>query len=112
MTDRSAPPGSPVAFAAVARAVADGARRLGLRAPGFRSPPRLAGADRTIRRGRVGDPALISVRVHGRPLAAVIADVIEGVVVANDLDHREALAVRSSLWAAVHHHLEGDHLAA
>lgn len=87
-------------FARVARRLADAARMMGLVAPGFRSPPRLAGADRTIRRGGSGS-SLVAVRAQDRPWAAVVADLIEGVVVANRLDQRTALRARAELWAAV-----------
>jgi hypothetical protein len=87
-------------FARVARRLADSARALGLVVPGFRSPPRLPGADRTIRRGGAGS-SLVAVRSHDRPWAAVVADLIEGVVVANRLDQRTALRARAALWEAV-----------
>jgi hypothetical protein len=83
-------------FAAAARALAEVARGRGLLVPGFRSPPRQASADRTIGRGR-GQP-VVSVRVRGRPWSAVLADLIEGVVVANDLTGSDAGACRSALW--------------
>ncbi|HCB37560.1 MAG TPA: hypothetical protein DEP66_05020 [Acidimicrobiaceae bacterium] len=89
-------------FAVTARAAGDIARSLGLKAPGFMSPPRLAGADRTIRRPRPGDPAgegcVVAVRVKGRPFAAVQADVVDGVIAANDLDAAAATKVRNELW--------------
>jgi hypothetical protein len=87
-------------FAAAARALADEARALQLVVPGFRSPPRDAGVDRTIGRGRGGGQPVVSVRVRGRPWSAVLADLIEGVVVANGLAGVEAGACRSGLWEA------------
>ena len=81
------------------RTVADEARRMGLVVPGFRSPPRIPGADRTIRRSR-GDP-IIAVRLRGRPFADVVADVVEGVVVANAVPKRSVRQVRRQLLAAV-----------
>lgn len=84
-------------FAAVARTLTQQARRRGLVAPGFRCPPRLVGVDRSIRRR--SDGAVIAVRLRGRPLAAVVADMIEGVVVANRLEPPAADRVRAELWA-------------
>ena len=90
---------STVDFAQAARALSRGAGRLGLVAPGFRSPPRLVGCDRTIRRR--GRGRVVAVRVKGRPRAAVLADMIEGVVVANDLLAPDADHVRTELWRLV-----------
>ena len=42
----------------------------------------------------------MSVRLQGRPRAAVIADMIEGVVVANRLVAPAAGRLRSELWEA------------
>ncbi|HWW52132.1 MAG TPA: hypothetical protein VNY84_00075 [Acidimicrobiales bacterium] len=86
-------------FSVIARAVASEARRLGLRVPGFRSPPRLHGATRTIR--RADGSALVAVAIRGRPLADVVADVIEGVVVANGLRGAAAVRCRRRLASAV-----------
>jgi hypothetical protein len=86
-------------FAAAARTLADEARRRGLVAPSFRCPPRLVGADRTLRR-RPGGP-VIAVRLRGRPWPAVLADMIEGVVAANGLAPPLATRVRTDLWEAV-----------
>ena len=83
-------------FAQGARALTAVARRLGLVAPSFRCPPRLVGADRTIRRR--GGRAVVSVRVRGRPIVAVHADMVEGVVVTNGLETPDADRVRSELW--------------
>ena len=59
------------------------ARALGLVVPGFRSPPRLVGVQRSIKRWHGG--ATVAVVVRGRPWPAVQADLIEGVVAANGL---------------------------
>ena len=90
---------SAVQFAAAARVLADAARRLGLRAPGFRSPPRLVGADRTLRRR--GDGSVVSVRLRGRRWVPVLADMVEGVIVANQLRGPTADRAREELWEAV-----------
>jgi hypothetical protein len=92
-------------FATTARALAHVARAHGLTVPGFRSPPRVNGVDRTLRRR--GASASIAVRVRGRPWADVLADMIEGVVVANGLTGAAADAARTALASAA-----GDELAA
>jgi hypothetical protein len=87
-------------FAAAARTLADAARRRGLVIPGFRSPPGLPGADRTIR-WRPDASATVAVRYRERPWNAVLADLIEGVVVANRLEGPAADGCRTALWAAL-----------
>jgi hypothetical protein len=87
-------------FAAAARDLGLACRRRGLRMPGFRSPPRLAGVNRSVRR-RPDGGVTVAVRIRGRPFAAVIADMIEGVVVANGLDGEAADRVRETLWSAL-----------
>lgn len=86
-------------FARAARALGDAARRLGLSVPGFRSPPGLAGSRRTIRRTDWG--SVVAVQLSDRELAAVIADMVEGVVVANRLEGEPADRVRRALHAEV-----------
>jgi hypothetical protein len=87
---------STVDFASAARSLTREARRRGLVGPSYRCPPRLIGVDRTIRRH--DDGVVISVRLRGRPWAAVLADMIEGVVVANRLTPPHADRLRSDLW--------------
>jgi hypothetical protein len=86
-------------FADAARLLSQAARRGGLVGPNFRSPPKLVGVDRTIRRR--GDQTVVSVRVRDRPWPAVLADMIEGVVVANRLVPPDADRVRALLWDAL-----------
>jgi hypothetical protein len=50
----------------------------------------------------------VAVVLKGRPWAAVVADMIEGIVAANRLDNGRADTARSALWLAV----EGPALAA
>ena len=85
-------------FADAARTLTREARRHGLVGPSYRCPPRLVGVDRTIRRRPEG--AIVSVRVRGRPWPAVLADMIEGVVVANGLTPPQSDRLRTELWAA------------
>ena len=87
---------STVEFASAARNLTREARRRGLVGPSFRCPPRLVGVDRTIRRHE--DGAIVSVRLRGRPWAAVLADMIEGVVAANRLQPPHADRLRGDLW--------------
>ena len=90
--------GSTIRFAVAARAISDEARAAGLVVPGFRSPPRLTGVDRSLRR-RPGATPSVAVRVNGRPIDTVVADMVEGVLVANGLRDRDDL--RAQLLAAV-----------
>ena len=85
-------------FAAAARALGRATRRRGMVAPSFRSPPRLADVDRSLRRHPNG--AVVSVRTAGRPWPAVVSDMIEGVVVTNALLPPLADQVRTELWHA------------
>jgi len=94
-------------FAAAARALGQVAHGRGLVVPGFRSPPRLAGVERSVRR-RGDGAATVSVRLRGRPWVAVLADMIEGVVVVNDLTGPAATRCRTALWAQI----ESDELRA
>lgn len=91
-------PATTVDFAAAARTLTREARRRGLIGPSFRCPPRLVGVDRSIRRRP--DGAIVSVRLRGRPLVAVLADMIEGVVAANRLEPPLADRLRAELWQA------------
>ena len=86
-------------FAAAARRLADAARAAGLAVPAFRSPPRVAGAVRTIRRYPGG--TVVSVQLRDRAHEAVAADMVEGVVVANRLTGDAALRARTLLAEAL-----------
>lgn len=89
-------------FATTVRTLAGAARSRGLAVPGFRTPPRIPGAERTVRRSVDGD-STVAVVVKGRPYQAVVADLIEGIIIANDLDGAEATRVRTRLWEAIVH---------
>ncbi len=95
----AAPKASSLRFAAAARSLSQAARLRGLVVPGFRSPPALPDVNRTIRRGR--EVPTVAVRLRDRPWSAVLADMIEGVVVANELVGARADRVRAVLWLAV-----------
>ncbi|MEL0283474.1 MAG: hypothetical protein VW964_02815 [Ilumatobacter sp.] len=106
-SQRAAPAGGSgsLEFAGAVKVLGAVARSMGLEAPGFRSPPRLVGVDRSVRRRRsttgAAAPAVVSVRVRDRPWPAVLADMVEGVVVANGLVAPEADRARSALWESV-----------
>ena len=86
-------------FARLARSLGEAARAQGLRAPSFRSPPRLPGVSRSI--VRRGPGVTVAVALRHRPWAAVVADMVEGVVAANRLAGVGADRARAALWRAV-----------
>jgi hypothetical protein len=86
-------------FADGARAIGRAARTRGLTVPSFRTPPRLSGIDRSVRRTLTG--SVIAVRTRGRPWVAVAADMVEGVIVANSLKGADAVRVRGAMWSAL-----------
>lgn len=100
-----------VHFATAARVIGDAARARGLVVPAFRSPPRLPGAARTLRRWS-GGGATVSVEVRGRPYEAVVADMVEGVVVVNAVVGADATRLRTALWEAVLSRAGGEVAAA
>lgn len=89
-----------IRFAGAVKSLSDVARRQGLAVPAFRSPPRMAGCERTIR-WRPDGGATIAVRVKGRLWVQVLADMIDGVVAANGLQGADADHARTALWSAV-----------
>jgi len=91
---------SSLQFAATVRTLSTAARARDLVVPGFRTPPRVAGAERTLRRRPDGN-ATVAVSVKDRPYQAVVADLIEGIVVVNDLQGIAATRVRTGLWEEV-----------
>lgn len=95
---------SSLRFAWAARRLVAEARCLGLEPPGFRSPPRLRGTDRSLRR-RPDGGVVVAVRVRDRPFAVVAADMVDGVLAANGGVAGEAGRHRARLLRSV---LEGD----
>ena len=85
-------------FAAAARALSETARSQGFDAPAFRSPPRVAGVTRSIKRNTDGS-ATVSVVVRDRPWNAVLGDMIEGFAAANHPD--SAPRLRDLLWGVL-----------
>jgi hypothetical protein len=69
-------------FTRVARLLAAEARQRGLVAPAFRCPPRDDGVSRAIRRYPGGE-AVVAVRIRDRSYSEVVADLVEGILVAN-----------------------------
>ena len=96
-------------FGSAARSLGRAARLRGLVVPVFASPPSRPDLDRSIRR-RNGSP-VVSVRLRGRPRGAVLADMIEGIVVANRLEDARADLARSALWLAVDSDVDAGDLA-
>lgn len=92
-------PATTVEFSQAARLLAREARRRRLVAPSFRCPPRVVGAQRTLRRHAGG--VAVAVQVRDRPWLAVLSDMIEGVVVANQLQPPAADRLRTELWEVV-----------
>ena len=78
-----------------ARSLGDAVRAAGLEVPAFRSPPRLPGVVRTIRHYPSG--AVVAVQARSRPFDRVVADMVEGVLAANELDGEPAQRVRLAL---------------
>ncbi len=68
-------------FATAARRLGAAARASGLVVPAFRSPPRVRGARRTLKRYPGG--AVVSVRLRDRSYGDVVDDMIDGVLAAN-----------------------------
>lgn len=88
-----------VRFAQIARRLNQTASAAGLRTPAFRSPPRTPGLCRSITR-RADGSATVSVALRGRPAVAVVADMIDGVMAANEPGSTRSAAVSDRLWAA------------
>jgi len=85
-------------FTAAARVLAQRAAELDLVVPGFRSPPRIIGVNRTLRRSRDGQGGVVAVRLVDRPFTAAVGDMIEGVICINRLAATDADRVRTQLW--------------
>jgi hypothetical protein len=90
---------SALRFAHAVRTLSEAARLQRLEVPIFRTPPGRRDADRTVRWGRRG--ATVAVRVGDRPWTAVLADLVDGIVVVNHLDGAAAIRCRTALWTAL-----------
>ncbi|NNF53817.1 MAG: hypothetical protein HKN03_05165 [Acidimicrobiales bacterium] len=100
-----------MSFAAIGRVLTDQALTLGVSAPSFRSPPRIPGVRRSVTRNRDGS-ITVSVIVSRRPLSAVVADMIDGIVLTSGLKADEARSLYDKLWTTSHRWLLGDALPA
>ena len=90
-----AAPVTAVRFSRLVRDLGFEARSLGLRIPGFRSPPRIT-ANRTIRRFPDGQ-AVVAVALKGRTEPEVWADLVEGLLAFNGMNLVDAARLRSHL---------------
>lgn len=86
-------------FADAARRLAAVAHAGGLVVPAFRSPPRVPGARRTLRRHPGG--AVVSVVLRDRPFPEVASDMVDGVIAANRLAGAPAARWCTALTAAL-----------
>jgi len=98
--------GTTVEFSQAARLLAREARQRQLVAPSFRCPPRVVGVQRTVRRHASG--VVVAVQLRERPWVAVVADMIEGVIVANRVVSPESDRLRTELWQAIGHDWPSD----
>ena len=96
------PSSSTLRFAQTVQTLAAAGRALGLVVPSFRSPPRLVGVQRSIKRWPQG--AVVAVVVRDRPWPAVQADLIEGVIATNRLTPPASDRARAELWRAIEGH--------
>ncbi|MDP7066510.1 MAG: hypothetical protein QF637_02690 [Acidimicrobiales bacterium] len=87
-----------VRFSMVAKTIGRLGAQVGFTVPGFRSPPRSGEIDRTLRKD--GSGSIVAVRIKDRQFEAVVADMIEGVVVCNGLSAERSSELRNLLWRA------------
>lgn len=87
-------------FARVARALGEAASRGGLVVPAFRSPPRQTGVRRAMQR-RTDGSVTVSVALRDRPWLAVQADMIDGVLAANEFTDAQRGEWRDRLFGAL-----------
>ena len=86
-------------FATAARRLGAAARASGLVVPAFRSPPRVRGAMRTLRRYPGG--AVVSVRLRDRAYGDVVDDMIDGVIATNRVPAESASRLRRAFRLAL-----------
>ena len=88
-------------FAEAVRVLGQAARRRRARpCPGSAARPGWPAPSARSRRHR-GGGATVAVTIRERPFQAVVADMIEGIVVANQLDGTAATRARTALWEAL-----------
>jgi hypothetical protein len=86
-------------FATAARRLGAAARASGLVVPAFRSPPRVKGATRTLRRYPGG--AVVAVRLRDRAYGDVVDDMIDGVLATNRVPTESASRLRRAFKLAL-----------
>lgn len=84
-----------VDFARLGQELAGVVRTHGLCVPDFRTPRHASESGRAIQRRR--SAVAVAVRYRNRPAPAVVADMIEGIVQANQ-GRRLGFAIRDELW--------------
>ncbi len=84
-------------FAESVRLIAASAKEHSLTVPVFRSPPRVADVDRTVMREGSRSP-VVSIRLVGRPVPAVQADIIDSVLHVNEPSRATAELFRRTAW--------------
>jgi hypothetical protein len=86
-------------FATAARRLGAAARASGLVVPAFRSPPRVKGASRTLKRYPGG--AVVSVKLRDRSYADVVDDMIDGVLATNRVSLESRPRLRQAFQLAL-----------
>jgi hypothetical protein len=95
-------------FAAIGRVLSDAASARQIEGPAFRSPPRIPGVQRSVTRNRDGS-VTVAVSVRDRPLLAVLADMIDGVVLASGLRGTEGGLLYNDLWTVAQNWIEHEY---
>ncbi len=86
-------------FATAARRLGAAARASGLVVPAFRSPPRVKGASRTLKRYPGG--AVVSVKLRDRSYGDVVDDMIDGVLATNRVSPESRPRLRQAFQLAL-----------
>lgn len=86
-------------FLKVIRTLERIAGQRGFVAPSFRCPPPSAKFQRSLKKLK-DDKVVVSIVVRDRPWLAVLADIVEGFVIANNSSEREP-ELRNLLWDSI-----------
>ena len=88
-----------IQFSIAVRTLGRIADQLGYRIPQVRGPPPSAKYQRSVR--KTGDENLsISIVIRGRPWLAILADIVEGFVIANTQSGQDS-EIRNILWDCI-----------
>ena len=87
-----------IQFSITVRTLGRIANQLGYVTPQFRCPPPSAQYQRSVRRNH--DDLSISIVIRGRPWLAVLADIVEGFVIANAKLGQDS-EIRNILWDTI-----------